>query len=68
MSAPRDDGPLGIHHPMLRPLWRRIAILLTSAFWFSFEFYFGNEMMAMFTALLTCWLVYQFFFNLPDDV
>lgn len=36
--------PLGVHdHPFYRPLWRRIAIVATTAIWSAFEIFFSRD-------------------------
>ena len=62
-----NNGPMGIHHPSLRPLWRRIAVVAACVGWFFVELSLGNPYWGAAILAVGIWAAYQFFINFPKD-
>lgn len=55
-------------HPFYKPLWRRVAIVVTVALWLAFELYQMNS--GLWIALaggMLVYAVYTFFITWPKD-
>lgn len=56
-------------HPFLRPLWRRIALVVFCFGWAGFEFYNGNQTWGWITTAVAVYAVWTFLvgYKLPED-
>ena len=50
--------PLGVHdHPFYKPLWRRVAVVVTVALWAAFETFYAED--GLWTAISVATLGYS---------
>ena len=55
-------------HPFYKPLWRRVAIVVTIALWLAFELYQMNSGLWIALAVgMLVYAVYTFFITWPKD-
>ena len=60
--------PLGLHNPVFRPLWRRVAIVGLCFGWSLLELYWNSPFWFILFFALATYLAYEFFLKFdPED-
>ncbi|MBS0125443.1 hypothetical protein [Thetidibacter halocola] len=50
-----------VRHPVFKPIWRRVAVVVVTYGWAGFEAFHGNTWWAVLFAAAGTWCAHQFF-------